>query len=216
MIAALVTFIAAPAFAGIELKTDDEKTLYATGLAMARQLSVFNLTPKELEIVQQGLNDGSTGKPPLVNVDAYKGNIQKLALSRRNAQGEKLNAKTKEYLEQAVKEKGAVKTASGLVYVPLKEGTGAKPAATDKVKVNYRGTLIDGKEFDSSYGSGQPLEFQLDKVIKCWTEGVQLMKAGGKARLVCPPDIAYGPAGSGVIPANATLVFEVELLSVGK
>jgi len=115
----------------------------------------------------------------------------------------------------AAKQPGAVVTASGLVYRSLKEGTGAIPAATDRVRVHYRGTLADGKEFDSSYARKEPAEFPLNRVIKCWTEGVQRMKVGGKAHLVCPPDIAYGAAGAGgVIPPNATLQFEVELLGI--
>ena len=108
-------------------------------------------------------------------------------------------------------------TPSGLVYHSLKEGTGPSPAASDTVKVHYRGTLTDGKEFDSSYSRGQPAEFPLNGVIRCWTEGVQKMKAGGKARLTCPPGIAYGNrAVGGVIPANSTLVFEIELLEIRK
>lgn len=115
----------------------------------------------------------------------------------------------------AAKEAGAVVTASGLVYLSLSEGTGASPAATDTVKVHYKGTLPDGKEFDSSYKRGQPAEFPLNRVIKCWTEGVQHMKVGGKAKLVCPPAIAYGERGvSGLIPPNATLLFEIELLDI--
>jgi FKBP-type peptidyl-prolyl cis-trans isomerase FkpA len=108
-----------------------------------------------------------------------------------------------------------VTTKSGLVYQSLKEGSGAAPAATDTVKVHYRGTLQDGKEFDSSYKRGEPTEFPLNRVIPCWTEGVQMMKPGGKARLTCPPAIAYGARGAGgVVPPNATLTFEVELVSV--
>jgi FKBP-type peptidyl-prolyl cis-trans isomerase FkpA len=117
------------------------------------------------------------------------------------------------FAEKASKEKGAVKTASGLVFKSLQDGAGAKPAATSTVKVNYKGTFTDGKVFDQS--SGGPVSFPLNRVIKCWTEGVQLMKVGGKARLVCPPSIAYGAQGAaGVIPPNATLVFEVELLAI--
>lgn len=115
----------------------------------------------------------------------------------------------------AAKEPGAVVTPSGLVYRSLKDGTGASPAASDKVKVHYRGTMPDGKEFDSSYKRGEPIEFPLSGVIKCWTEGVQRMKVGGKAKLTCPPAIAYGESGAGgVIPPNATLLFEVELLGI--
>ena len=109
----------------------------------------------------------------------------------------------------------AVTSASGLVYQSLREGSGASPVATDRVRVNYRGTFADGKEFDSSYKRGQPAEFPLDHVIRCWTEGVQKMKVGGKAHLTCPPEIAYGPNGRPpVIPPATTLQFDVELLAI--
>ena len=119
-------------------------------------------------------------------------------------------------LARAAAEKGALVTASGLVYKSVKDGKGASPAATDKVRVHYRGTFIDGREFDSSYKRGEPATFPLNRVIKCWTEGLQLMKVGGKARLTCPSAIAYGEkgAGNGEIPPNSTLQFEVELLGV--
>jgi FKBP-type peptidyl-prolyl cis-trans isomerase FkpA len=116
---------------------------------------------------------------------------------------------------KAAAENGAVKTDSGMVYRSLTEGKGASPKATDIVQVHYKGTFPDGKEFDSSYKRGQPTEFPLNRVIKCWTEGVQLMKVGGKAKLTCPPSLAYGEKGAGgVIPPNATLQFEVELISI--
>ena len=110
----------------------------------------------------------------------------------------------------------AVTTSSGLIYQSLQDGTGASPKASDTVKVHYKGTFPDtGKEFDSSYKRGEPIEFPLQGVIPCWTEGVQLMKVGGKAKLTCPPGIAYGARGAGgVIPPNATLNFEVELLGI--
>lgn len=215
LVVALVVLTAVPALAADEKKTDELKTFYAIGQVMARQLGVFTLAPDELAQVKKGLDDGIEGKSQ-IDIEAYKMKIQQLAMDRRNAQGEKLAAQSKEFIENAAKEKGAVKTPSGLVYKSIKEGTGASPAATDKVKVNYRGTLIDGKEFDSSAAAGKPAEFRLDQVIKCWTEGVQKMKVGGKAQLVCPPDLAYGERGSGLIPSNATLVFEVELLDVTK
>ena len=115
----------------------------------------------------------------------------------------------------AAKEAGAVVTSTGLVYRSLKDGTGASPSARDTVKVHYRGTLPDGKEFDSSYKRNSPIEFPLSNVIPCWTEGVQKMKVGGKAKLTCPPEIAYGARGAGnAVPPNATLHFEVELLGI--
>ena len=130
-----------------------------------------------------------------------------------HAQGDAAAAKV---LKEAGAESGAVVTESGLVYRSLKEGGGAAPAATDTVKVHYRGTFPDGKEFDSSYSRGKPIDFPLNRVIKCWTEGVQRMKVGGKAKLTCPAAIAYGERGAGgVIPPNATLQFEVELLGIG-
>jgi len=216
IITILVALIAVPVFAADETKQEDQNIFYAVGLVMARQLSVFSLTPAELELVKQGLTDGMSGKTPRVDMEAYAKKIPELAIARRDVQGQKLAAGAKEFLDKAAKEKGAVKTPSGLVYLSLKEGSGASPAATDKVKVHYRGTLIDGKEIDNSYKRGQPAEFALNKVIACWTEGVQMMKPGGKARLVCPPDIAYAERGSGFVPANAMLVFEIELLDVVK
>lgn len=216
IIAILITLIAVPVFAAEEPKTEEQKTLYAIGTVIARQLSVFNLTPSELELIKQGLTDAVTGKKPLVDEAGYTAKIQELATARRNAQGEKLAAEAKEYVEKAAKEKGAVKAASGMIYLPLNEGKGSSPKATDKVKVNYRGTLVNGQEFDSSYKRGQAAEFPLNQVIPCWTEGLQMMKAGGKAKLICPAEIAYGKTGSGAIPPNATLVFEVELLDIVK
>ncbi len=118
-------------------------------------------------------------------------------------------------LAAAAKEPGATLTASGLVYRVLKDGTGASPKASDMVKVHYKGTFPDGREFDSSYKRNEAAEFPLNGVIPCWTEGVQRMKVGGKAKLTCPSTIAYGARGAGsVIPPNATLVFEVELLGI--
>jgi FKBP-type peptidyl-prolyl cis-trans isomerase FkpA len=118
-------------------------------------------------------------------------------------------------LAKAEKEKGAVKTASGLVFLSQKEGKGNSPQPTDTVRVHYKGYFPDGKEFDSSHKRGAPAEFPLNRVIKCWTEGVGMMKPGGKAKLTCPPSIAYGERGAGgVIPPNAVLHFDVELLGV--
>ena len=122
---------------------------------------------------------------------------------------------TSETTQAAAKEPGAITTPSGLVFRSLAEGKGASPAASDRVKVHYKGTFPDGREFDSSYKRGAPIEFPLAGVIACWTEGLQRMKVGGKAKLTCPAQIAYGSRGAGgVIPPNATLLFEVELLGI--
>jgi FKBP-type peptidyl-prolyl cis-trans isomerase FkpA len=197
--------------------TEDQKTLYALGVVLGQQANAsFNLSPAELEFIKKGMSDVISGGKPAVELETYGPKIQQLAQTRRAALNEKNLAAGKEVLEKAAKEAGAVKTESGLVYLSLKEGSGASPAPTDVVKVNYKGTLPDGKEFDSSYKRGEPAEFPLNGVIKCWTEGVQKMKVGGKAKLTCPAAIAYGENGMGPIPGNATLSFEVELLSVTK
>ena len=181
----LIALLAAPAFAAGTPANEDEKTLYAVGMIVARQLSVFNLTPAELETVKQGLMDGYSGKKQEFDLNSYQEKVQELAKARRKVQGEKLAAAGKEFLDAAAKEKGVQKSDSGLLYQSLKEGDGVSPGQTDTVKVNYRGTLIDGTEFDSSYKRNQPASFPLNRVIPCWTEGLQKMKVGGKARLVC-------------------------------
>ena len=214
----IVTFLfAATSFAAEAPKPADQKTLYAIGLSVARSLYVFDLTPSELAVVQQGIADAFSGKQPEPGLLSYNQKIQDLALARRKALGEKQTGAGREFLEKSAKEKGARKTASGMIYTSLAEGKGEPPKADDVVKVNYRGTLIDGKEFDSSYKNRRPLEFKLTNVIKCWIEGMQLMKPGGRAKFVCPPALAYGDNGAGelVLP-GATLAFEVELLEVKK
>ena len=124
-------------------------------------------------------------------------------------------ASANDAIDKAAKEKGAVKTPSGMVYLSTKDGKGKSPSAASTVEVNYRGTLTNGKEFDSSYKRNQSISFPLSGVIPCWTEGVQMMKVGGKAKLVCPPELAYGARGAGsAVPPNATLIFEVELLGI--
>jgi FKBP-type peptidyl-prolyl cis-trans isomerase FkpA len=215
--AILVCFLASTSFAAEPTQTDEQKTLYFIGHILSRNVSVFNFTPAEWEIVKQGLTDAIAGKPLDLDFNAYNDKVEQLAQARIKAQKEKQASMGKEFLDKAGKESGAIRTESDLVFLSLKEGTGATPKAADTVKVNYRGTLIDGKEFDNSYKRGEPVEFKLDSVIKCWTEGLQKMKVGGKAKLVCPAAIAYGEQGAGgVIPPDATLIFEVELLDIKK
>ena len=216
--AALALALAAPASPRAQaLKTEEEKTLYALGQVAARSFQDFNLTAKELEVVKRGLGDALSGKKAQVDVTAYEQKVQELARKRLAASAEARKEKQKAVAEAAAKEKGAEKTASGLVFVPLKEGSGESPKPTEVVKVHYAGRLPDGKVFDSSVQRNQPAQFPLNGVIPCWTEGLQKMKVGGKAKLVCPSSIAYGDQGRPpVIPGGATLIFEVELLEIVK
>lgn len=193
--------------------TEEEKTLYALGLTISKSLGGLDLTPAELKIVEKALADSAAGKPE-VSLDDYGPKIQAFAQAREAKVAERKKAESAVYLTKAAAEPGVVKTSTGLIYKELRPGTGASPSAADKVKVNYRGTFTDGKEFDSSYSRNQPAEFQLAQVIPCWTEGLQKMKIGGKAQLVCPSSIAYGDKGRPSIPGGSTLVFEVELLEI--
>ena len=209
----VVLLMAVPVLAA-QPQTEDQKTLYALGVLMGKQLSIFNLTAEEYEFVQQGSSDAVAGKTLTADPEDYKQKIGALAQTRVQVTAQKQKDLAKPYLEKAAKEKGAEKLSSGLVYQEIKAGTGARPKATDIVKVHYTGTFIDGKIFDSSVQRGEPVEFPLGQVIPCWTEGVAKIKIGGKAKLICPSDIAYGDMGRPPIPGGATLVFEVELLDI--
>jgi FKBP-type peptidyl-prolyl cis-trans isomerase FkpA len=214
---ALLLVFVAPVLAA-DPQTDDQKAFYALGVGLSKQLMQLQpLTPGEVEMINAGLGDALNGKPAKADPEQFGPKIREIAQARMKVAGEAEKKKGVEFLEKASKEKGAKKTESGLVYTETTPGTGDQPKASDTVKVNYRGTLIDGTEFDSSYKRNQPATFPLSGVIKCWTEGVQLMKVGGKSKLVCPSDIAYGDRGSPpTIKPGSTLVFEVELLSIEK
>jgi FKBP-type peptidyl-prolyl cis-trans isomerase FkpA len=216
IIGIFILLLAVPTWAA-QPKTEEQKTLYALGVIITKQLSVFDLTAEEYDFVKMGINDAAAGKKLVVLPEDYGKNINTLAQDRAKTATQKQKELAKPYLENAAKEKDAEKTASGLIYKPIIIGTGAQPTASDVVKVHYTGTLIDGKEFDSSVKRGQPIEFPLGQVIPCWTEGVAKMKVGGKAMLICPSEIAYGDQGRApIIPGGATLIFEVELLDVQK
>jgi FKBP-type peptidyl-prolyl cis-trans isomerase len=198
-------------------KTDDEKALYSLGVATGRDLQGFSLTDQELEMVKAGFSDGirDTGKLKQDEMTAVLPKLQELYKTRMEANAKKEKEAGAAYLVKAAAEKGAVKAASGLVYRETKAGTGAAPKPEDVVKVHYTGKFPSGKVFDSSVERKEPASFPLNGVIPCWTEGVGMMKVGGKATIVCPPDLAYGDEGRPPqMPGGATLVFDVELLEI--
>ncbi len=210
--AVLLCAVALPSSAA-EPKNDDDKTFYALGVALARNLATFDLTPAELELVKAGMTDGSTGKEK-IDLDAYLPKLQELQGQRMAAITQKERQAGQAFIEKAAAEKGATKTASGIVIKQTKAGTGPSPTAKDTVKVHYQGTTTDGTVFDSSRERNEPATFPLEGVIPCWTEALQTMKVGGQSRIICPPELAYGDRGSGTIKPGSTLVFDVELLDI--
>lgn len=203
--------------ANAPLANDNERTLYALGLLMGERMSPFNLTPAELAVVQRGIRDKITGTRPEVELETWGPRINELARARMAAGNARDNAgadqerqRGQAFAQRAAAEPGARRTASGLVFRELSPGTGPQPTAQDTVRVNYRGKLIDGTEFDANQG----ITFPLSGVVPCWTEGVQLMHVGSRARLVCPAEIAYQNRRAGRIPPGSTLDFEVELVGI--
>ena len=207
----------------LTLKTQKEKASYALGMNIGTSLHKQGL-PVDSALVSRGLRDAMSGGKTLMTEDEVKtalqqlrGQVQEQQAAKAHAEGEG-NRKAGDAFLAANKSKEGVKTlADGLQYKVLKEGTGPRPSAADTVTVNYRGTLIDGKEFDSSYKRGQPVSFPLNGVIKGWTEALQLMPVGSKWELFIPPDLAYGdhPPDPSIAPGS-TLIFDVELLSIGE
>ncbi|MFM8551284.1 MAG: FKBP-type peptidyl-prolyl cis-trans isomerase [Nitrospiraceae bacterium] len=197
--------------------TDDQKTLYALGLAISQNLGGFALTDAEFEFVKAGLADGVLKRTPKVELQTYGPKIQSLKQARMAAGAGVEKKAGAAFLAKAAAEPGATKSDTGYVLKTIKAGTGASPKATDSVKVHYHGTLIDGTVFDSSVQRNEPVTFPLANVIPCWTQAVQKMKVGGKSQLVCPSDLAYGDRGAPPqIKPGATLIFEVELLDIVK
>ena len=213
---AAVALLALPLAARAQApKTEDEKTLYAIGYLTGGRLQFLQLKPAEVKVVEQGFHDAATGAKAKVDVEQRGDAMNKLAQARSTAAADKEKNASKDFLAKAAQEKGAQKTPSGLIIKVIRPGNGPSPKETDRVKVNYEGRLISGTVFDSSYKRGQPAEFPLNGVIKCWTEGVQKMHVGEEAELICPSDIAYGDRGHPpTIPGGATLIFKVELLAI--
>jgi FKBP-type peptidyl-prolyl cis-trans isomerase FkpA len=209
-----------PATSPAASMSEDEKAVYALGAAMgqqvARQVKALNLSPAEVETLKKAFAASLAGQKPEHAIEQYGPKLQARAEGQAATAAVAEKAKSAAFRDTAAAEAGAVKTASGLVFKSITSGKGASPKPTDVVQVNYRGTLIDGTEFDASAKHGGPATFRLNGVVPCWTEGVQLMKVGEKAKLVCPSEIAYGDRGTpdGSIPPGATLVFEVELLGI--
>ena len=196
-------------------QTDDQKTLYAAGAVLGQNIAGWNLKPEEMAYVLQGLDDAASGHRLAVDMEQVRPKIQAFAQGRAVVAAAAEKKAAEPFLAKAATEKGAKKTESGLILTEIKAGTGAAPKIDDKVKVHYHGTLLDGTVFDSSVERGEPVSFALKGVIPCWTEGLQLMKVGEKAKLVCPSELAYGDHGAPPkIKPGATLVFEVELLGI--
>jgi FKBP-type peptidyl-prolyl cis-trans isomerase FklB len=205
----------------LELKDQKDKESYSLGYQFGQNLK-FQGVDINLDVYASGIKDALGGKEPQMSQEDIRTTItglqQRLTAARQKElkeKGAKNLEDSKKFLAENQKKEGIKTLPSGLQYKVLTEGSGKTPKAEDTVTVNYKGTLIDGTEFDSSYKRGQPASFQVNGVIKGWTEALQLMKEGSKWQLFIPPDLAYGEAGAGrTIPPNSTLIFEVELISV--
>jgi FKBP-type peptidyl-prolyl cis-trans isomerase FkpA len=195
-------------------ENDDQKYLYFWGTTLGRQLAAAGISaPQDVQWVLQGLQDQVDRTAPEFGAE-YPSLLSNYLLRRSNAAAEAETKVSSEHVKAMAAEKGAQMTASGLVFTEIAAGRGDTPTAKSRIKVHYTGTLRDGTVFDSSHARNQPLETRLDKVIACWTEALPMMRVGGKARITCPAELAYGARGNRNIPGGAALTFEVELLGV--
>jgi FKBP-type peptidyl-prolyl cis-trans isomerase len=196
--------------------TESERILYTIGFALSRSLANYDLTTSEIAVVQQGLTDGILGKEPATEIEDFAPKIEDYLAARRAVVLERARETGLVFLTGAEQEENATKLESGMVYVVLEAGDGAQPSETDVVKIEYHGTLTDGTVFDTSrVEGGVPATFSLTEVVPCFAEGVSRMNVGGKSKLVCPPELAYGDRGFPPrIPPGATLTFEIELLEI--
>jgi FKBP-type peptidyl-prolyl cis-trans isomerase FkpA len=195
--------------------SEDDKAFYALGAHLGRQLKPLSLNPRELEMLQLGMSDSAMRRELAVEPADQAERINAIRMERLMAAARSERLAGQALLEEAANAEGAVRTSSGLVYREVSAGTGEAPGEKSVVKVHYHGTLRDGSVFDSSVQRNEPAQFPLERVIPCWTEGLQLMKVGGKSHLTCPPELAYGDAGFPPgIPGGATLSFDVELLEI--
>jgi len=198
-------------------KSDDERAIYSIGYQIGRNVGPFGFNAAELKILESGLRDSALKKPSPINIALFAPRINEMLDKRMSAAASKEKEIGKAFTDKFAKDGGVRPIPNGGFFLSLIEGKGAAPNAEDTVKVHYRGTLIDGTEFDSSYKRNEPATFPLKGVIPCWTNGVAMMKVGGKAKLVCPSDVAYGDAGrQPTIKGGATLIFEIELLDIEK
>ena len=203
--------------ADVALETEDQKTLYAIGMIISNQLQPFALSEEELAPIVQGIMDGISGLDAKVDMATYEARINEMLSERSAIVAAKEATVSESYLKQFDSDESILKTESGALVKMVEEGTGDIPTASDTVMVHYEGSLIDGTVFDSSLQRGSPATFPLSGVIACWTEGLQKMKVGGKAQLICPADTAYGDRGMPPkIGPGATLIFEVNLLEIKK